>query len=75
VTLRDTGSGTVFKLTPSGLSVTAGTSISLTVGAHSILINSTGVVIDGRPFLLHDHLPGAFVAGSTPVTGVSGPVV
>jgi hypothetical protein len=49
-------------------------SITLACGGHTIVINSTGVVIDGRPFLSHIHLPGAYVAGSTPVTNDSGAV-
>jgi hypothetical protein len=75
VTIRDSGSGTVFKLTPTGVTVTAGTSISFSAAGHTIVINSTGVIIDGKTFLLHDHQAGALVAGSVAVTGISGPVV
>jgi hypothetical protein len=76
VVLRDSGSNTVLTLTPSGLTVTsdtfsftATTSISFTVGGHSVVIDSTGVTIDGVLFLLHAH--------SAVETGpdVSGPVV
>jgi hypothetical protein len=39
-------------------------------------INTSGeVLINGRVFLNHDHGPGTYVAGSTPVTGDSGTVV
>jgi len=31
------------------------TSITLTCGGHTILINSTGVIIDGVVFLIHQH--------------------
>ena len=51
------------------------TGITLTFGSHTVVINSTGVIIDGRTFLLHEHVPGTYVAGSTPVTGDSGAVV
>jgi hypothetical protein len=76
VTLRDKASATTFKLTPAGIAATSASgSFSFSAGGHTLVINSTGVIIDGKIFLLHDHLPGAFVAGSTPVTGISGPVV
>jgi len=69
VVLRDTNSDTVFTLTSSGLSVTAQTSISLTVGSHTLSISSTGITIDGRVFLAHEH------TGVTTGTGTSGPPV
>jgi hypothetical protein len=77
-----TGNSSV-KLTATGLTLTFGTSsvtinasgITLTNGAHTVVINSTGVVIDGVIFAVHEHLPGTYVAGSTPVTGDSGAVV
>lgn len=48
VILRDTGGASVITLTP--------TEISLNVGGHSILINSSGVTIDGKVFLTHMHI-------------------
>jgi hypothetical protein len=50
-------------------------SIALTCGGHTIVIDSTGVHIDGRIFLAHEHTPGAYVVGSSPVTNNSGGVV
>jgi hypothetical protein len=50
------------------ISMTSG-QISMTAGGHTIVISSSGVVIDGRVFLLHDH------SGVTTGTGVTGPVV
>ena len=58
----------------------------ITMKAPEIDIGLTGTVnigdgnttIDGKPFLAHEHEgnpPGTYVAGSTPVTGTSGPVV
>lgn len=39
-------------------------------------INTSGqVIINTRVFLNHDHGPGTYIAGSTPVTGDSGTVV
>lgn len=42
------------------------TSITLSVGAHSIVIDATGVTIDGKVFLTHEHsgvATGAFNTG------------
>lgn len=77
VVLRDSQSKTTSTLTPTGISdsaqdtysVTAGTSITLSVGSHSIVINDSGVTIDGVAFLTHTH------SAVQPGTGVSGPVV
>jgi hypothetical protein len=45
-------------------------------GTTLLQINTSGqVVINSRVFLNHDHGPGTYVAGSTPVTGDSGTVV
>lgn len=45
-------------------------------GSALIQLNSSGqVIINGRVFMNHDHGPGTYVAGSTPVTGDSGTVV
>lgn len=43
--------------------------LTLTFGGHTIVINSTGVIIDGKTFLIHEH------SGVTIGTGVTGPVV
>jgi hypothetical protein len=51
------------------------TSISLTCGGHNITIDSAGVHIDGRIFLAHEHTPGTYVVGGSPVTNNSGGVV
>lgn len=77
VILRDSNSDSTLTLTPSDIDIdsggtmelTAATSITLTVGAHSIVINSSGVTIDGKVFLLHEH------SAVTPGVGISGPVV
>jgi len=37
------------------INMVAPTTISMTVGAHNITINSTGVHIDGKIFLTHQH--------------------
>jgi hypothetical protein len=50
------------------ISLTA-TAITLACGGHSIVINSTGVVIDGKVFLTHQHTD---VQGGS---GDSGPVL
>lgn len=47
VTLRDSTAASLIELTP--------TSITLSVGGHSIIINSSGVTIDGKVFLAHEH--------------------
>lgn len=44
------------------------TSITLSSGGHSILINAAGVIIDGKPFLPHSH------TGVQSGGGVTGPV-
>jgi hypothetical protein len=69
VVLRDTAGDTTFTLTPSGITVSGETSLTFAVGSHSIVINSSGVTIDGVLFLAHTH--SAVQTGS----GVSGPVV
>ncbi len=67
VLIRDTTNAASIDLTPTG--------ITMTCGGHTIVINSSGVTIDGRVFLAHGHTPGTFTAGSTAVTGDSGGVV
>jgi hypothetical protein len=61
-----TGNGSI-KMTSS--------SITLTCAGHTIVIDSAGVHIDGRIFLAHEHTPGTYVVGSSPVTNNSGGVV
>src|SRR5579863_1570479 len=55
VLLRDTGNATTLNVTPSEINLAAATSITMTAGGHTITINSTGVIIDGKVFLLHEH--------------------
>lgn len=38
-----------------GMEMVSPTTISLTVGGHSVVINSSGVTIDGKVFLAHTH--------------------
>lgn len=47
-------------------------SITLTAGGTSIRISSAGIELDGTLWETHTHLPGTYVVGSTPVTGISG---
>ena len=47
VLLQDLAAASVVNIQP--------TQISLTCGGHSIVINSTGVIIDGHVFLTHQH--------------------
>lgn len=61
VILRDQGSESKVILTPSG--------ITLESGGHSVVINATGVIIDGRVFLAHEH------TGVEPGPGITGGVV
>lgn len=57
-------------------SVTVNSSgITMTGGGHTVVLNSSGLTIDSVLFATHDHGPGTYVAGSTAVTGDSGPVV
>jgi len=65
---------------PTGLSVgpkvlVGSSSITLSVGASSIVISASGVTIMGKDFLTHGHLPGTFTADGYPVVGDSGMVV
>lgn len=55
VVLEDEDSQTTAVLTPDSFVVTAKTSITLQVGSHAIVIDSSGVTIDGKPFLTHKH--------------------
>lgn len=67
--LTDATGASVVTLAPTG--------ITLAFGGHSIVIDSSGVTIDGKAFLTHEHLPGTYTApsGGGPVTGDSGAVV
>lgn len=61
VTIQDQAATSVIAVTNAG--------ISMTFGGHSVVINASGVIIDGVPFLIHTHV------GVTTGTGVTGPVV
>src|ERR1700733_1088722 len=50
-----------------GINIVSPTQVSLSCAGHSVLINSTGVVIDGKVFLAHEHTNSG---GS----GIGGPV-
>lgn len=84
VLLRDTGAANTFDMTastttlntPGDITITSGatlsasaTEITLSAGGHTIVINSTGVIIDGRVFLVHEH------SGVSPGGADTGPVV
>jgi hypothetical protein len=85
VVLRDTTNASNVTLTPQSIQALAPQQISHTVGSarvtmtptsinlsasgHSIIINATGVIIDGKVFLLHEH------TGVQSGSGVSGPVL
>lgn len=60
VTLMDKGQTTFVNLTPG--------EISMTAGGHSVVINSTGVIIDGKIFL--DHMHGGVQTGGGDTAGV-----
>lgn len=68
VVLEDEDGHTTATLTPASFVVNAQTSITLQVGSHAIVINASGITIDGKPFLPHTH--GGVQTGG----GVSGPV-
>ena len=55
--IQDDSGASVITLTPS--------SITLSCGGHSIVINSSGVIIDGKTFLTHQH-GGVQSGGSNP---------
>jgi hypothetical protein len=55
VIIRDTAAGAKITVAP--------TSITLACGGHTIVINSTGVIIDGKVFLTHEHT-GVTTGGS-----------
>lgn len=67
--VRDTSGAGKITGTPTDIVIEAPTSITLMAGGHEIVINSMGVVIDGRVFLLHGH-SGVQTGG-----GVTGGVV
>jgi hypothetical protein len=68
VILKDEGGNVVATLnTTNGFKVT--------FGGHTFEITSGGIFLDGTLWTTHDHGPGAYVAGETPVTGTSGGVV
>jgi len=53
--LRNTGSTSQLRVQPHLVSATSDTEISLTVGGHSIVINASGVTIDGILWDTHEH--------------------
>ncbi len=55
VVLRGPTTNTKMVLTPTTVNMTASTSISLSAGGHTIVIDSSGVTIDGKVFLTHHH--------------------
>jgi len=61
VVLRDSANMANLTLTPN--------QISMSAGGHTIVINSTGVVIDGKIFLTHTH--GGVMTGGSNTTGVT----
>lgn len=76
VILRDLGSKSVQTITPTEITITtpeynltATTSITLGVGGNTIVINGSGVSINGRQFLAHEH-SGVMTGG-----GITGGVV
>jgi len=77
VQLQDTNAASTLKVTPTDINldsggtaeVTAQTSITLSAGGHTLVIDSSGISLDGLLFLIHTH------SGVTTGSGVSGPVV
>jgi hypothetical protein len=69
VILRDTDNHSSLVLDPNNVTITAQTTITLQVGGHSIVIDSSGVTIDGKAFLTHVH------TGVTVGSGDTGPVL
>lgn len=54
------------------LKITTG-AIQLTAGGKTLLINSSGITLDGLLWDTHVHPPGTFTADGFPVLGLSGP--
>lgn len=69
VVLTDDTNASSVKVTPANVTITAQNSITLVVGGKSIVINASGITIEGREFLAHEHT-GVQTGG-----GVSGGVV
>ena len=67
VLLQDMGANTTLNLTPSTITLSATTSITLTAGGHTITISSAGIVLDGIVWLTHQH------TDTEPGGGLSGP--
>jgi hypothetical protein len=53
----------------------AGNIVNIVAGTVNITSMAGQTTIDGKVFLTHQHVPGTYVAGSTPVTGDSGSVM
>jgi hypothetical protein len=75
VILQDISGGTVATLTPTGLTITSASgTLTFTAGGHTVVIDSSGITLDGILFSTHTHLPGTYVADGEPITGISGVV-
>lgn len=55
VTLRGPNGAVIKDVTNASSIVLTPTGITMTCGGHTIVINSTGVIIDGKVFLTHEH--------------------
>lgn len=55
VTIYGPGGALIQDTTGAGFIEVTPTAITLSVGGHTIVINSTGVIIDGKVFLTHQH--------------------
>lgn len=55
VLLQDTGANTTLNLTPTSITLAATTTITLQVGGHTLVINSSGITLDGILWLTHQH--------------------
>lgn len=71
VALRDTQNKSSVVVLPSSIALTTANAtitmtngnINLTAGGHTVVINSTGVTIDGKVFLLHTHIDETSTTG------------
>lgn len=66
VSIRDEGSTAQIVVSPEN--------ISLSAGGHTLIINSSGITLDGIVFAKHEHAAGTLVAPNGPVTGNTGEV-
>jgi hypothetical protein len=64
VTIRDTASGTVLNLTPTGLTITSTSgTITFTAGGKIITISATGITLDGLLWDTHYHAVSGSITG------------